>query len=166
MFELKPLNRESVPGALAKAERYRLLNEPNEAESICADILEVEPENQQALISLVLALTDQIPHSAAAFSQALAAAARLGSAYDRAYYTGICWERRAKARHHQGGYGASHIVYEWITRSLDLFREAETLRPEANDDALLRWNACVRFLNAHKELAPRPAEVPEAVLSE
>ncbi len=33
-FELKTLSPEAVPRALAKAERYRLLNEPGEAESI------------------------------------------------------------------------------------------------------------------------------------
>ncbi len=27
MFELKPLSRDAIAGALAKAERYRLLNE-------------------------------------------------------------------------------------------------------------------------------------------
>ena len=43
MFELKPLSQKPLPAALAKAERYRLLNEPSEAESICQDILAVEP---------------------------------------------------------------------------------------------------------------------------
>ena len=31
MFELKPLSRDAVPGALERATRYRLLNEPGEA---------------------------------------------------------------------------------------------------------------------------------------
>ena len=34
---LKPLHKDAIKGALAKAERYRLLNEPAEAESICLD---------------------------------------------------------------------------------------------------------------------------------
>src|SRR5205809_2184265 len=37
----------------SKAERYRLLNEPGEAESICLDILVVDPENQHAIIMLI-----------------------------------------------------------------------------------------------------------------
>ena len=53
MFELKPLSTEAIPAALEKAERYRLLNEPGEAESICLDVLKADPENQQALITLV-----------------------------------------------------------------------------------------------------------------
>jgi hypothetical protein len=50
MYELKPLSREAIPAALEKAYRYRLLNEPLEAESICRDILEADPENQEATV--------------------------------------------------------------------------------------------------------------------
>ncbi len=71
MLAPKPISPASVPGALAKAERYRLLNEPGEAESICLDILAVEPDNQQALASLILSLTDQLQHKARAFGEAL-----------------------------------------------------------------------------------------------
>jgi hypothetical protein len=58
MFELKRLSDEAIPAALEKALRYRLLNEPAEAESICHDVLRIDPENQQALVVLLLALTD------------------------------------------------------------------------------------------------------------
>jgi len=104
MYLLKPISHDSVTGALAKAERYRLLNEPGEAESICRDILEIEPRNQAAQITLILALTDQIGSHPHAFDDATAVADRLESAYDRAYYAGIAWERRAKARHGGGGH--------------------------------------------------------------
>src|SRR5512133_3471437 len=107
MFELKLISHGSVAGALAKAERYRLLNEPGEAESICRDILEIEPGNQQALISLLLTLTDQISQESRAFSDAIAIVERLESPYDRAYYAGIVWERRAKGRHNDGAHGAN-----------------------------------------------------------
>ena len=165
MPELKPISPESVPGALAKAERYRLLNEPSEAESICQDILDVEPANQQALISLILALTDQISQDMSSFANALAMTARLETAYDRAYYAGIAWERRAKAYYYGIG-RSSHRAYEWIVKALELFEEAERHRVPGNDDAVLRWNACVRFLARHKELAPSAEEVPEPILSE
>lgn len=166
MFETKPISPESVPGALAKAERYRLLNEPEEAESICRDILEIDQANLQAQISLILALTDQIPTDSQAFQNALAAIGRLGSPYDRAYYSGIAWERRAKARYHSGGQGARQYVYEWIVTALELFAEAERRRPQGNDDAVLRWNACVRFLSVNKSLAPLKEEAPEPIASE
>jgi hypothetical protein len=155
-----------VPGALAKAERYRLLNEPTEAESICLDILEVEPDNAQARISLILALTDQIPHDLQAFSHSLAAIARLDSPYDRAYYAGIAWERRAKTRHQGGGHGSRQGVYDWIMNALHLFEEAERLRTLGNDDAVLRWNACVRFLARNKQLGPSVEDVREPIASE
>ena len=103
--------------------------------------------------------------AARAFTNAQAAITRLHSAYDRAYYSGIAWERRAKARHQGGGQGARQYVYEWVATALRFFEEAEELRAPGNDDAVLRWNACVRFL-AHKQLTPHSEEQPEPIVSE
>src|SRR5262245_37938101 len=97
MFELKTLSPDSVSRALAKAERYRLLNEPTEAESICLDALKVDPENQEVLTTLLLAITDQFVEEAARVGDARATVARLRDEYERLYYTGIIHERRAKA---------------------------------------------------------------------
>lgn len=166
MFTLKPISRDSIETALAKAERYRLLNEPNEAESICRDILEIDPANRQARISLVLALTDEIPQEPAAFTNALAAISGLEAEYDRAYYSGIAWERRAKAYFDADGPGSTGYIHDWIVKALDYFEQAERLRPAGNDDAILRWNTCVRFLERHKELRPKMEEAPEPILSE
>ena len=88
MRELKPLSRDAVDAALAKAERYRFLNEPSEAESICLDILAVDASNQAALIILLLALTDQFGESADAHERARDTLALLESEYDKAYYAG------------------------------------------------------------------------------
>ena len=60
-FTLKPMSADAIPSAIAKAERYRLLNEPGEAESICLDILQIDPHNEDARVMLLLALTDQFP---------------------------------------------------------------------------------------------------------
>jgi hypothetical protein len=166
MFTLKPISRDSVDGALARAERYRLLNEPHEAESICRDILEVDPTNRQARISLVLALTDEIPQEVGAFAGAMEALSGLETEYDRTYYSGIAWERRAKASYATAGVGTGGYIYDWTVRALRLFGEAEHLRPAGNDDAILRWNACVRFLDRHKELGPKTDEAREPILSE
>ncbi len=153
MHELKPLSPEAVDGALVKAERYRLLNEPAEAESICLDVLEVDPNHQGALKILALALTDQVATERAAFQEALGAAARLADEYDRLYFTGIAWERRSKARHEEGGHGASAVVSDWMSRAMGCFERAEAIRPVGNDDVLLRWNTCVRFLQRHPQYA-------------
>jgi hypothetical protein len=166
MFALKPISRDSLDGALAKAERYRLLNEPTEAESICRDILEVAPANRDARISLILALTDEFTRDDRAFATAMAETAHLDSPYDRAYYSGIAWERRAKASHDAGRPGSSGRVYEWIVKALGLFEEAERLRHPGNDDPILRWNACVRYLERHKSLKPATEDVQEPILSE
>src|SRR5262249_34686502 len=58
-LKLKPISREGIPQAIAKVERYRYLNEPGEAESICRDILAVEPDHQVGLRLLGLSITDQ-----------------------------------------------------------------------------------------------------------
>jgi hypothetical protein len=143
-----------------------LLNEPEEAESICRDILAVAPSNHQALITLILALTDQIGRDPNAFRNAIDMIDYLGTPYDRAYHAGIAWERRAKVRHQRGGHGAHNYDYDWILKAMDLFEEAQPLRPPENDDALLRWNACVRYLSRHKELARTTEETPETILLE
>ena len=166
MFTLKPISRDSIETALARAERYRLLGEPSEAESICLDILEIEPANQQAQISLILALTDEIPQEPGSFSRAMETVPVLASPYDRAYYSGIAWERRAKALYDSKGPGCCGYVYDWIVKALQFFEEAERLRPAGNDSSILRWNACVRFLERHKELAPATESAPEPILSE
>ncbi|MCU1327845.1 MAG: hypothetical protein JWN34_3215 [Bryobacterales bacterium] len=166
MFTLKALSRDSIAGALAKAERYRLLNEPAAAESICRDILEIDSGNHDALVCLVLALSDQIAQDKKAWQNGLAGADKLTNPYERAYYSGIVWERRAKALFHEGQQGRQHSIYEWVTRAMDCFEEAEKVRPAGNDDAVLRWNTCARFLNGNPQLAPRVQEIPDAILSE
>jgi hypothetical protein len=161
-MHLKPLGRDSIDGALAKAERYRLLNEPGEAESICLDILEVDPENQSARIALLLALSDQFVEEPQAFGRAREVATSLASDYDRAYYGGLIAERRAKAQLARHGSGA----YDWIVDAMECFERAEALRPAGNDDALLRWNACVRFLERHPYLRPGGQEREEIEMLE
>ncbi|HTW46688.1 MAG TPA: hypothetical protein VMD92_02000 [Acidobacteriaceae bacterium] len=166
MFQVKPISPNCLEDALAKAERYRLLNEPSEAESICRDILEIAPANRQARISLILALTDEIPREASCFAKAIEEISGLEAPYDRAYYSGVAWERRAKALYNSNGPGARGYVYDEIVRAMQFFAEAERLRPAGNDSSILRWNACVRFLERHHELTSKVEEVSEPILSE
>ena len=164
MFELKKLSPDGVGPALEKAERYRLLNEPWEAESICRDILEVDPENRRARIVLILALSDQLrsPNPPRVPDvQALANA--LPGPYERAYYNGIISERQGKARLARGGPGAGAVAYDWLRKAMDWYREAEAQSPEADDSALLRWNTCARLIDRFPHLAPA-AEQPQTLL--
>ena len=153
MFDLKPLSKDAIESALAKAERYRLLNEPGEAESICLDILEVDSGNQQAQITLLLALSDQFEAADGAAARAAQLAGKLRGEYERLYYSGLVAERRAKAHLHRGGVAAQG-AYEWLMDALESFDRAERVRPAGNDDAILRWNACVRLLRQHPHLRP------------
>jgi hypothetical protein len=159
MFELKPLSPEGVKQALDKAERYRLLNEPAEAESICHDVLMIEPNNQEALVTLLLALTDRFSKGyALGATQAQEVAARLTDAYQRHYYSGIINERRGKALLNRGVPGSGYDAYEWLREAMTDYEQAEKLRPAGNEDAILRWNACARII-MHNHLVARPKEV-------
>ena len=164
MYELKPLSSDAVPGALAKAERYRLLNEPWQAESICRDILAVEPDNQPALIMLILALTDQFDQGIP-LQEAHQIADWLWDRYSSSYYRGIVFERHAMALFRHGDFRAGPAVYALIESAMQWYERAEAARPHGNDDSLLRWNACARFLRRSPHLVPA-AETPEPVLSE
>jgi hypothetical protein len=153
MPELKPLSMDAIESAIAKAERYRFLNEPHEAESICLDVLAIDPENQAAQVMLLLALTDQCGEASGAASRAEQLASRLTNEYERLYYGGIVAERRARAQLARG-VTASAGVYEWLMDALDCFERAERVRPPGNDDAILRWNTCVRILRQNPQLQP------------
>ena len=147
MFELKRLSEEAIPAALEKALRYRLLNDPAEAESICHDVLSIDPENQEALVTLLLALTDRFDKGyAVGVTQAQEVLSRLRDPYERAYYAGIICERRAKAQLRKGHPGSGHNAFEFLREAMDWYEKAETLRPPKNDDALLHWNTCARII--------------------
>jgi hypothetical protein len=166
MPDLKPISRDAIPLAMEKAERYRLLNEPAQAESICLDILAVDPENQQTLVMLLLALTDQfLTGPADCFSQAEAVVPKLHGEYERHYYRGIIYERRGYAWAARGGPGSSTAAYEWIRQAMDFFEQAERLRAPGNDDAILRWNCCVRLCERY-QLHPEPEEVFQPVVGD
>ena len=167
-FELKTLSPDAVPRALEKAVRYRLLNEPGEAASICLDVLTADADNQEAIATLILALTDQFEgeDSAAALAEAWECLARLQDEYDHYYYAGIIWERRARARLRRGMPDAGPRAYEWLCEAMACYERAEAVRPSGNDDAVLRWNACARLIKRDRRLVPAEEERGEPLLLE
>ncbi len=153
--ELKPMSRGAVPAALAKAEHYRLLNDPRQAESICLDILGVDPDNQKALVVLVLALSDQLERRKdAGVRQAREHLARVKDAYQRTYFDGLVCERRAYTVLATQQPASAAAAYGWFKSAMDRYAEAERIRPPDNDDAILRWNSVIRMLRRHPELKP------------
>jgi tetratricopeptide (TPR) repeat protein len=146
-FNLKTISPEGIDAALSKAELYRFLNEPEEAESICEDVLVVQPGHQLALRTLGLALTDQFRGEASdRYADGEKAFQQLNDAYERLYYTGLLHERRAKAQLHAGR--PAHTVTVLLEDAMHSYEEAERLRPVGNDDAILRWNRCARLLHS------------------
>lgn len=156
MLELKKLEREAIPAALEKARKYRLLNEPEDAESICLDILATDPVHQEAIITLLLALTDKFIHSGLnpSFQQARELLVKLDTKTCKAYYLGIIYERRAKYHLRQGGPGAGTAAYGCFTRAMQAYNEALTECDPKNQDAVLRWNSCARILNTNPDVKP------------
>jgi tetratricopeptide (TPR) repeat protein len=148
--QFKTISRSSIPEALAKVQHYRYLNQAEEAESICRDVLAADPENQLALRMLGLSITDQFTGATADRSQeAQSCFDKLTSAYERAYYLGILHERRAKAQMRAGH--LAHSMLASFEKAMEYFAEAEKIRPQGNDDALLRWNRCLRLVQSIPE---------------
>ncbi|MBK8516730.1 MAG: hypothetical protein IPL55_10750 [Saprospiraceae bacterium] len=146
MLQLKLISKNSIAKALIRAKHYRLLNEPWQAESICRDILKVEPNNQDALLYLILAITDRFGNESTSSSsfEAKELCASLEKKFERIYYQGIISERLGKATLQRNTPRAKYIAYEHYRTAMDFFEEAEKIQPEGNQDAVLRWNACVR----------------------
>ena len=166
MFQPKPISSESLPMALQKAERYRLIGDPSSAESICLDVLTVDPENQQALVTLLLAITDQFGDAPTeGVRRAREVLPRLQDEYKRAYYGGIICERCAKAQLRSGAPKSGEMAYRWLTEAMTWYEKAEARRPPGHDEAILRWNTCGRLLARNPHLRAG-AEEPVVLSSE
>jgi hypothetical protein len=159
MFELKKLTADGIADAIKKAERYRLLNEPRQAESICLDVLEVVPDDQRTLIVLLLARTDQFKRlNGSRVEDVRSLLPRLEDEYSRHYYAGIICERWAKAELTRNRMGSGPIVYQWLREAMEHYEDAEKLRRPGNDDPVLRWNSCARVINTHEQVKPAADE--------
>ena len=166
MFELKRISPDAIDRSLERAERYRLLNEPEQAESICLDVLAISPNNQRTLVILLLSITDQFPRDAVeSLRRTQDVLPKLENEYDRAYYAGIISERRANARLARHTTGAEAMAYELYRQAMEHFEKAESLSPSGNEDALLRWNTCVRQIVQHR-LEPAPMTPQEPLMLE
>jgi hypothetical protein len=158
-LELKRLDADSIANAIKRAEHYRLLNEPLQAESICLDVLECEPRNQRALILLLLARTDQFGEAAGTrVEHARQLLPKLESAYDRSYYAGIICERWARAMLRGNSPGAGPTAYDWLHQAMGWYEKAQALGERGNDDPVLRWNSCARQILREPHVRPAPDE--------
>lgn len=151
MLELKPLSAEAIPYALERAVRYRLLNDPWEAESICRDILRTDPENQEATYILVLCITDQFEGKyRTTLQQALEWIDKIEDPYRKDYCRGLIYERQATAVLKRAVPRAHFIAYEHLTRAMENYEKAEKALASKNEESILRWNACARMITRFK----------------
>jgi hypothetical protein len=165
MFALKKIEPRDIPSALERAERYRLTDEPLAAESVCLDVLAVAPDNQPALIGLLLSLTAQFKEQLLpAYNRALEVQSKLENTYHQSFYLGIIYERRARAHLIKRGFSAGRVAYEWFQKAMAAYEKAITIRPEGNPDSILRWNSCARILMEDKEVEQPSAQAPESML--
>ena len=153
---LKPISKGAIPRALEKAERYRLLDDPEQAESICLDILAADPDNQRALVMLILSITDRFGRDdATGLQRAREYVAGLHDPYQRLYYKGLVHEREARAS--LGRPMGSSFAYPGLRAAMECYEQASPMSPDDENEAILRWNACLRTIQrAH--LRPRPVE--------
>jgi hypothetical protein len=166
-FTLKPISKEAIPRAIQKAERYRLINQSWAAESICRDILEIDPDNQQVLVMFVLALTDQLAEGHGhAMNTVRETLPRITDEYRRAYYTGIALERSGQSLLQRRGMGSGAMAYDAFRDAMTWYERAEAIRPAGNDDAILRWNTCARLISGNSHLAPERETTYEPALEE
>jgi hypothetical protein len=158
-FKPKPITPAGIHAALQKAERYRVINDPTSAESICLDVLAVSSDNQQALVTLLLAITDQFGEAPTeGVRRAREVLPRLQDEYKRAYYAGIICERCAKAQLRSGTPKSGEMAYQWLREAMGWYEKAESQRPAGNDEAILRWNTCGRLLARYPQLKPEADE--------
>ena len=151
-FAFRLLSKDSIPDAMKKAERYRLLGEPDEAESVCFDILQVDPDNQDARVDLILAISDQFGRERRPrVDLAMKVVGELTDEYQRVYYEAVVLEREARA--HLDLDTPPVLVFLRYCEAMDKFASAAAIRPAGDDSAVLRWNACVRAIR-RRQLQP------------
>jgi hypothetical protein len=162
-FALKRISTDGIAHAVERAEHYRLLNDPEQAESICLDILAVDDHNERARITLILSITDQFKRGVGSRGgrRAMEQVAKLRGDYERAYYSGLVAERQGRAHLLHGGIQRT-FAYEGLREAMQHYEQADSLKPAGVEDAILRWNACVRTIQ-REDLKPRRDE-PELPL--
>ena len=157
-YQLKALSAAAIPAALERAERYRLLNEPAQAESICLDVLAVDPNDQKAIVLLLLSISDQLADNLTEnLDRASALLPRLTDKYQRTYYQGVLYERMARVYLRRPTPGSHFSAFDVLREAMRRYEEAERLHPPGNDEALLRWNTCARTIKGSR-LEARPID--------
>ena len=155
MAVYKEISIEGVSAALERAQTYRYLNDPEQAESICLDIIHLQPDNQDANRLLLLAETDQFGGTNhEALNNAKEALSKLTDPYQQAYYGGLISERYARWMLRGRGQRSHFVAHEAVQDALAQYERALELKPEGNDEVILRWNTCQRMIKRYRLIPP------------
>ena len=159
MSNRKKISQDAIPAALEKAKHYRLLNEPWHAESICIDILQSDPDNQEAAYTMIMAITDQYGHRfKKSIRQSLEKTNLLTNEYEQSYCRGLIYERQATTALKRGTPRANYIAYDYLMSAIEWYEKAEKIKPDKNDESILRWNSCQRLIEEY-QLEPASEEI-------
>ena len=164
---LKSLSPKAIPGALGLASDSRQGGQSQTCESICLDVLQAEPGNQEALRLLVLSHADRFDAESTEHEMAARdAQSRLTGEYDRAFYDAYILHRSAQVAIASGSPSSARVVYALLARAMASYEDAERSRPEGNDDAILLWNACQRLMQATPHASLRETQAFETYIGE
>lgn len=165
MFDLKPISKDAIPHAIDRAKKYRLLNEPWHAESICRDVYKADPDNQQNLIILLLSITDQFKSSmhSKSITDAMKVIDLLKDNYQKDYANGLVHERLASAAIIKGGPRSHYIAYYHLLDAMEWYEKSQKNHPEKNEESVLRWNTCARMIEEF-DLKPSPEGETQTML--
>ena len=106
----------------------------------------------------MLAITDQFgANNSSFYTEANKLCNQLQNEYERYYYQGIIEERSGKAVLKRSSPRVTYIAYEYYRNAMHFFEKADKISSEDNQDAILRWNACIRGIQEFN-LKPSPDE--------
>ncbi len=153
-MDYRLIHQDTIGAVLDKARQYRSLLEPELAISICLDVFAVDENNQDALVIYILAMTDLYNHANAKVCPQTIneSIAKLTSEFERTYYTGITLERKARALLKNAM--SRSFAYNLFIQAIKIYDQAQQIAPKQRDDAILRYNACVRTIK-NEHLSPR-----------
>ena len=155
MFEPKPISKEGIPAAYRRRSATASSTTPARPRASAWTCCRWSPDNQQALVTLLLAITDQFGTAPTeGVRRAREVLPRLQDEYKRTYYAGIICERCAKAQLRSGMPRSGQMAYQWFRDAMSWYEKAESQRPAGNDEAILRWNTCGRILARYPQLQP------------
>ena len=157
-MDFKNLESADLDAALAAAQASWAELRAEETESICLDILELDPNHRSTLDLLLRCrielLKKGLPQSVARAQELIP---QLDSDFDQAFYSGMIREAQARYLLEKRGRATSGVAYSWFRHAMDDFAAASNL-DAGRVEPKLHWNACLRTLENNPQCVPPPED--------